>query len=145
MKVEKLLEIVESRGLKVRVSAGRPVLVGNPTEVTPVLMEAVKTHRRDILEHLGLAINETCKEAEEQQIECLWPGTQTVGRHWFPAHGWPVGAYYYRKVGAAEWQPIPGRVWDAGKKRGTVDHSLTQGVACDATAITSGVYRPMEA
>jgi hypothetical protein len=43
-----------------------------------------------------------------QPIECRW-GMGYVGRHYYPAQGWPVGARFWRYAGEgdAAWRPIP--------------------------------------
>jgi hypothetical protein len=40
-------------------------------------------------------------------IECRW-NTGLIGQHWFPENGWPIGAWWWRHVGEADWKPIPG-------------------------------------
>lgn len=128
MKATELIAIVERRGLTVKISNGVPVLSGAREKLTPAIIEAMKVHRFEILQHLGLAIPSDPPGSVDQAIELLWPGNEYVSRHWFPENGYPVGAYFMRQVGSQEWQPIPGRTWDKQKKRGMVDRK----------AVTSG-------
>lgn len=122
MKAADLFKIVEERGMTITVNDdGKPVLRGNVSASTPALIDALKAHRHEILSHLGLAIPTPPVGSTEQPVECLWPGNDFIGRHWFPDNGWPAGAYYYRRVGNQEWIEIPGRKWNSQSKCGTVE------------------------
>lgn len=123
MNATELIAIVKSRGLSIRLDdKGRPVVSGDVSRCTPALIEALKTHRKDILNHLGYQIPIQPKSAEPlPEHECLWPGNGYVGPHWFPDRGWPTGAYFFRKIGDSDWLPIPGRTWDESAKCGTFD------------------------
>ena len=122
MKAEELFKIVEDRGLRIKINdEGQPIVSGDTSVLTPVLIEALKAHRHEILAHLGLAIPKPPVGSTEQSLECLWPGNDFIGRHWFPENGWPAGAYFFRRAGQEEWLPIPGRKWDAETKRGTFE------------------------
>ena len=121
MKAKDLLAIVERRGLTLTISNGQPVIRGDKKKMTPAIVEALKMHRFEMLQHLGLAIPVDPPGVQEQVIELLWPGNDYVSKHWFPEVGFPVGAYFYRQSGSQEWLPIPGRMWDKDRKRGTVE------------------------
>ena len=56
MKAQELIAILERRGLRVTVSNGMPVMVGDKSKATPALVEAMRVHRFEILQHLGLAL-----------------------------------------------------------------------------------------
>lgn len=53
MSTEKLLEIVQERGLRVELRNGQTVLVGNKTEATPALLRVLKIHKPKIVEKLS--------------------------------------------------------------------------------------------
>lgn len=52
MKPEELVEVVEGRGLKLKLKDGQPFVVGNPKELTPVLRNALKANRAELIEYL---------------------------------------------------------------------------------------------
>lgn len=127
MKAEDLFRIVEDRGLRIVVNdEGKPVVRGDQSVMTPALVEALKTHRYEVLAHLGLALPTPPIGSAEQPIECLWPGNGFIGRHWFPENGWPTGAYFYRRAGETAWLEIPGRKWDVEKKCGATERKSSR-------------------
>jgi hypothetical protein len=65
-----------------------------------------------------MKLSELARLDMQPEIELLWPGTGYVSRPYFPESGWPIGAYFWRRVGETGWQPIPGRVWDTEAKQG---------------------------
>lgn len=123
MKAEKLFEIVQDRGLKIMVRDGTPIVCGDKERMTPALIETLKAHRSEILEYLGLGITpvKPITHDKEPDTECFWPGNEYIGPLYFPELGYPVGAYFYRKIGETDWSAIPGRTWDAETKRGTIE------------------------
>jgi hypothetical protein len=124
MTAEDLYRIVHERGLTIKVNDnGQPVVSGNREVLTPALIEALKTHRNEILTMLGFGVKppKPIESEKPPEAECLWPGNGYTGPHWFPECGWPVGAYFFRKIGSETWEPIPGRTWNDETKRGTIE------------------------
>src|SRR5215475_5178767 len=111
MTAAQLFEIVKERELTIKVNDnGQTVVSGNRERMTPALIEALKAHRSEIITFLGLGTRpiKPIQCDKEPDTECLWPGNNYVGPHYFPELGYPVGAYFFRKIGETEWQPIPG-------------------------------------
>lgn len=124
MTAAELFDIVKERGLTIRVNDnGQAVVSGSPERMTPALVAALKTHRAEIITFLGFGTKPVkpvqCEIAPD--TECLWPGNGYVGPHYFPGLGYPVGAFFFRKIGETDWQPIPGRTWNEETKRGHVE------------------------
>lgn len=124
MTATELFQIVKDRELTIKVNDnGQAVVSGNPERLTPALVEALKTHRREIITLLGLGTTpiKPVQHETKPDTECLWPGNGYIEPHYFPNLGYPTGAYFFRKIGETEWKPIPGRTWDEETKRGKVE------------------------
>lgn len=105
MTTHDLIALMKKRGVNVVLGEdGAPRLTGRVSEVTPAIKKVLKFHRQRIIDSLQTQL----------PSECRW-ANGFVGRHWFTDQGFPTGAGWWRKLGDAEWQPIPGRVNAAGQ------------------------------
>ena len=105
MTTDKLLELLEARGLKVIAHEGQPAIRGKPSAVTPALLKVLAWHREELSRRLGIV-------AKPRMREYLWRGghTYTTDEHDFHClqGGSPAGAWWWRFVGDKGWMPIPG-------------------------------------
>jgi hypothetical protein len=103
--VPEILEIVGERGLAVSLShVGQPVLTGPPEERTPALLDVLRLHRTEIVEHL-LATRPKCREF-------LWRTGHRDTEDPRDAHFgtyYPAGAWWWRVQGDTQWRAVPGR------------------------------------
>jgi hypothetical protein len=98
-----VLDVLAERGLSLVLGAdGQPRVKGDPEEVTPALLEALKAYRPEIVARL------TPKPAREW----LWPTGHRYRER--PGDGWPdthhaSGAWWWRLEGETTWRLVPGR------------------------------------
>lgn len=123
MKISALLKIIHARKFTIIIDGTQPKLRGNPDEATPTLMEAIRIHRNGILMAMGFGIGES-PEDSANDVECYFPGNEKVSQRWYREVGWPIGAYFYRRVGSEDWLPIPGRLWNPEEKTGIVTSDI---------------------
>ena len=105
MTATEIMEIVGERGLSISLGCdGRPLLSGPEAERTPALMDVLKLHRQEIIEHV--------KANRPAHREFLWRGGCRYTEDRSDAEfgtGYPGGAWWWRVEGDTAWQPIPGR------------------------------------
>ena len=105
MTAAEILEIVGERGLSIRLGDhGQPFLSGPEKEKTPALVDVLRLHRREIVEHVR-ATMPPCREF-------LWRGGNRYTEDPRDAEfgtGYQAGAWWWRVEGESAWLAIPGR------------------------------------
>lgn len=116
MSVERILSVLEKRGLSVRYDPPDKLsLQGPPEEITPELRDALKDWRAEILERFASQhAVDLVSPNFTRPMELKWNGTGLVGRRLADGTKWDDGAGWWRYAGETEWRPIP----DRGQARG---------------------------
>src|SRR5438067_924463 len=107
MGLGRILEVLDERGLWIDLAPdGSPRVLGPLQEISPAILEAVKAYRKEIIAKLTRDGPKKNAVDFTKPVECRW-ANGTVGKHWFPEAGWPVGAREWRYVGDTQWAAIP--------------------------------------
>lgn len=121
-KIEEMISLCDTLGITFVATNGKPYMKACPDcrEEAMVLANLFgrEPFRTMVIER---KLRDLVDTNPEPVAECLWPGTGLVGLNHCNPNEWPVGAYFYRKIGETDWVPIPGRTWDAETKRGTIE------------------------
>ncbi len=120
-KVEEMIDLCDSLGITFVATNGKPYMRACPdcTEEAKVLANLFgrEPFRTMVIER---KLSSALDAKGEPITECLWPGTGLVSPNHCDKGEWPVGAFFFRKIGGTEWQAIPGRTWDADTRHGKI-------------------------
>lgn len=121
-RIEEMMALCDTLGITFIAKNGKPYMKPCPDcqEEAKVIAKLFKREpfRTMVIER---KLSDLVDRRPEPAVECLWPGTGLIGLNHCAENEWPVGAFYYRKIGETTWVPIPGRTWDAETKRGVVE------------------------